>query len=140
MYIDSHCHLNHKRLSNIGSPADVVARAKEAGVEGMLTICCRIREELDEILAIAAANENVWCTVGTHPHDASKPAEQAISQEELVKLSQSHPKIVGIGESGLDYFYKNSEPADQQENFRKHIRACIRNPICPWSSTPTRRR
>jgi TatD DNase family protein len=125
MHIDSHCHLNHKRLSQLGTPSEVVARARAAGVEGMLTICCRIREEFDEILSIARASDNVWCTVGTHPHDAGKPDEKAISQDELVRLARSDAKIVGIGESGLDYFYMHSEVDDQQQNFRKHIRACI---------------
>ncbi len=125
MYVDSHCHLNHKRLLQLGSSSEVIERAKDAGVDGMLTICCRIAEEFDDILTIARANDNVWCTIGTHPHDAGKPAEQAITQDDLVRMARSDAKIVGIGESGLDYFYKNSEPDDQKTNFRKHIRACI---------------
>jgi len=125
MWIDSHCHLSHNRLLNIGPPEQVVATAREAGVEGMLTICCRIADEFPAVLATAKAHDNVWCTVGTHPHDASKPDEQAISLEQLCALATSDPKIVGIGESGLDYYYKNSEPTDQQESLRKHIRACI---------------
>lgn len=125
MLIDSHCHLNHKRLLNAGGPADIVARAQAAGVGGMMTICCRIAEEWDEILSLTRSHDNVWCTVGTHPHDAGKDAEKSISQARLVELARSDPKIVGIGESGLDYFYKHSTPEDQQESFRKHIRACI---------------
>jgi TatD DNase family protein len=66
----------------------------------------------------------VWCTVGTHPHDAGNADERAITQDALVALTKD-PKVVGIGETGLDYFYKNASPADQAENFRKHIRACI---------------
>jgi len=124
-YIDSHCHLNHKRLSNIGSPSDIVARANAVGVDGMLTICCRINDEFPEVLGVAQAHKNVWCTIGTHPHEASDAAEKAITQDQLVKLASSDPKIIGIGESGLDYFYKNSDVADQQKSFRKHIRACI---------------
>ncbi|HEY8190424.1 MAG TPA: TatD family hydrolase [Micavibrio sp.] len=125
MYIDSHCHLNHKRLLNIGPPADIVSRANAAEVRGMLTICCRISDEFPDVLAVARAHENVWCTIGTHPHDAGDPAERMISQDELAALARSDEKIIGIGESGLDYFYKNSEPKDQQESFRRHIRACI---------------
>jgi TatD DNase family protein len=125
MWIDSHCHLNHKRLAGLGEPEAIVGNAVAAGVDGMLTICCRIREELDTLLGIANKFDNVWCTVGTHPHDAGKPAEKEISFDELVKMARSDKKIVGIGESGLDYFYKNSTPEDQAESFRKHIRACI---------------
>lgn len=125
MLIDSHCHLNHKRLLNAGGPEAVIARAGAAGIGGMLTICCRIAEEFDDILALARDHENVWCTVGTHPHDAGKETEKTIAQADLVRLALSDPNIIGIGESGLDYFYKNSTPEDQQDSFRKHIRACI---------------
>jgi TatD DNase family protein len=125
MFIDSHCHLNHKRLQPLGGADEVVARARAAGVDGMLTICCRIREEFEGILAIARRHDNVWCTVGTHPHDAGKPEEKAISLHDLIALATSDPKVVGIGESGLDYFYKQAEPDDQRANFRKHIQACI---------------
>jgi len=72
MYIDSHCHLNHNRLLNLGGPTSLVDEANSAGVEGMLTISCRIHEEYDEILKIAQEHRNVWCTVGTHPHVLSK--------------------------------------------------------------------
>ncbi len=125
MYIDSHCHLKHNRLLNLGGPVDVVKNAADAGVDGMLTICCRVSDEFPEVLATARQFENVWCTVGTHPHDASNEAEKAVTQEELVRLAQSDPKIVGIGETGLDYFYKHSTPEDQHENFRKHLRVCV---------------
>ncbi len=125
MWIDSHCHLNHPKLADLGPPETVVRNAQENGVEGMLTICCRIADEFPDVLATAQKFDNVWCTVGTHPHDAGKPGEMAVTQDQIVALTQSDPKIVGIGESGLDYFYKNSSPEDQQESFRKHIRACI---------------
>lgn len=125
MLIDSHCHLNNKKLSGFGTPSDVVARANAAGVAGMVTICCRIASEFPEILNIARTHKNVWCTIGTHPHDAGVPEELAITQDDLVRQAQSDPKIVGIGESGLDYFYKHSTPEDQAVSFRKHIRACI---------------
>jgi TatD DNase family protein len=125
MYIDSHCHLNHDRLLNIGGPDEVVARANAVGVEGMVSISCRISDEFPEILKLVQGRKGVWCTIGTHPHEASDPAEKAITQDELVRLAKSDAKIVGIGESGLDYFYKHSTIEDQQEQFRKHIRACI---------------
>jgi TatD DNase family protein len=125
MWIDSHCHLNHKRLAGLGGPEEMVAKANAAGVQGMLTICCRIKEELGTLIDIARRHDSVWCTVGTHPHDAGKETEKSIDLNELIALTQLDRKIIGIGESGLDYFYKNSEPEDQQESFRKHIRACI---------------
>lgn len=125
MFIDSHCHLNHNRLKNIGEVRDVIAAANENNVMGMLTICCRMHEETDTLISIVENNKNVWCTIGTHPHDASDEAEKAYSEDDIIKLAQSHDKIVGIGESGLDYFYKNAEVPDQKESFRKHIRACI---------------
>jgi TatD DNase family protein len=125
MYIDSHCHLTHKRLQQIGSQEQIVQNAVDKGVEGMLTICCNITEEFDEILSTAQKFPNVWASVGTHPHDASKDEEKAITQQQLVDMANSDPSIVAIGESGLDYFYKNSSVEDQHEAFRKHIRACI---------------
>ena len=125
MWIDSHCHLNHAKLAEIGTPDEIVKNANDAGIEGMLTICCRIADEFPEVLATAKKFQNVWCTAGTHPHDASKPGELAITQDQIVKLTKLDPKIVGIGETGLDYFYKHSTVEDQQTSFRKHIRACI---------------
>ena len=125
MYIDSHCHLNHEKLLPLGGTEQVVKNAKLAGVGGMLSICCRISDEFPQIVEMVGPLENVWCTIATHPHDASEPAEKAVSYETLVKLAQSNPKIVGIGESGLDYFYKLADVTDQQESFRKHIRACL---------------
>ncbi len=125
MYVDSHCHLIHKRLLNIGGPKQVVENAGDAGIEAMLTICCDIEHEFPEVLAVAREFDNVWCTIGTHPHDAGVEEEKAYSLEKLVELATSDPNIVGIGESGLDYFYKNSPVEDQKESFRKHIRACV---------------
>ena len=125
MLIDSHCHLNHDRLESIGGTETVVRNAHESGVGGMVTICCRISDEFPEVLDVARQYDHVWCTIGTHPHEASDAAEKSITQKNLVELAQSDSKIIGIGESGLDYFYKHSTVEDQQESFRKHIRACI---------------
>ena len=125
MWIDSHCHLNHPKIKDTGTPESLVETARAAGVDGMLTICCRIADEFPEILSIAQSLPSVWCTIGTHPHEASKEAERAISEEALIKLALSDPKIVGIGETGLDYYYNYSTPEDQAASFRKHIRACI---------------
>lgn len=125
MWIDSHCHLNHSKFTDLGPPEQLVKNAHASGVEGMLTICCRISDEFPEVLSTAKKFDKVWCTIGTHPHDAGKSGEMAITQDQLVKMSLSDPKIVGIGETGLDYYYKNSTPEDQAVSFRKHIRACI---------------
>lgn len=125
MWIDSHCHLNHERITDHGTPEELVARAKTVGVDGMVNICCRIVSEFPTILKTAQELENVWCSIGTHPHDAGKPEEQAVTQDELVRLANSDPKIIGIGESGLDYYYNYASPEDQAASFRKHIRVCI---------------
>ena len=124
MWIDSHCHLNHERFEG----ADPHALADEAlgqGVDAMVTICCHIADEFPQILEIARTHPNVWCSIGTHPHDAGKPAEQAITLDNLIELANSDPNIVGIGESGLDFYYDYSPRDVQEESFRKHIRACI---------------
>lgn len=125
MWIDSHCHLTHERIEGEGSPSDLVRHARKNGVDGMVTISCQITGDFKDQLSAAKANQNVWCSVGTHPHDAGLDAEQNITQQELVDLARSDPKIIGIGESGLDYFYDNA-PRDKQDlSFRKHIRACL---------------
>lgn len=125
MWIDSHCHLDHNRFLNHGGPEAIVANAKEQGIEGMLSINCEIVSEFDALLETVSPMKNVWCSIGTHPHDSGLDAEKSVTQETLCEKALSHEKIIGIGESGLDYFYKNSPVEDQQESFRKHIRACI---------------
>lgn len=124
MWIDSHCHIDHGKIRKLGAPGEIVTRARAAGVAGLLNICCRISDEFPEVLAQARAHEDVWCTIGTHPHEAGDPAEKAVTFERLVDLACSDPKIVGIGETGLDYFYGHSTPEDQRESFRRHLRAC----------------
>ena len=123
MWIDSHCHLNHERIKEAGTPSELIARAKEAGVDGMQTICCRIAEEFDELIGIANVHENVWCSVGTHPHDAGEEAEKALSVEDIIERVTKNEKCIGIGESGLDYFYDNAPREDQKASFIKHIHA-----------------
>lgn len=125
MWIDSHCHLNHDRLQPLGGATQLVANANAAGIDGMVSINCQIAEEFSGLLDLVTPLKNVWCTIGTHPHDASVEAEKAITLEELIRLATSSPKVVGIGESGLDYFYKNSIVEDQHVSFRKHIQACL---------------
>jgi TatD DNase family protein len=117
MLIDSHCHLDFEVLAN--DRAGVLARAAEAGVSGMVTISTFV-EKFAEIAAIAEAHDNVWCSVGTHPHNADQ--ELHIQTADLVRLA-AHPKCVAIGEAGLDYFYDNAPREAQAEGFRRHIAA-----------------
>lgn len=126
MWIDSHCHLNHDKVAAGDDPAALVARAKAAGVDGLVNICCEVIAEFPTILSTARQFENVWCTVGTHPHDSGVEAEINVSLEQLIEVAQSDEKIIGIGESGLDYYYNYSPVDIQQASFRKHIQACIR--------------
>lgn len=125
MWIDSHCHLTHERIRDFAAAEELVQSAKAAGVAGMLTISCQITGDFKDQLATARAHQNVWCSIGTHPHDAGLEADKAITQAQLVELALSDPKIIAIGESGLDYHYNYASPEDQEISFRKHIRACL---------------
>lgn len=124
MWIDSHCHLTHEYIEKAGTPDDIVARAQENGVDGMLTINCRIKDEFNDLLSVARRFDDVWCSVGTHPHDAGIEAEQKVDLSEICEIS-SDPNVIGIGESGLDYYYDNSPRDLQEKSFRKHIQACL---------------
>ena len=115
--VDSHCHLDYPGL--IDDLAGVLQRAEQAGVKLMLSIGTRIKE-FDRVLALAEAHENVWCTVGIHPHNAA--AEPDVTATDLIRLS-GHPKVVGIGEAGLDYHYDHSPRDVQARSFRIHIAA-----------------
>lgn len=117
MLIDSHCHLDFEALS--ADLDGVLARAHAAGVTGMVTISTWV-DKFDTYAAIADAHDNVWCTVGTHPHNADQ--ELHIQTDDLVRLS-AHPKCVGIGEAGLDYFYDNAPRGAQATGLRRHIAA-----------------
>ena len=124
MWIDSHCHLNHDRFEG-RVPSDIVMSAKNNGVDGMVNISCQITGDFPRVLNTAQKHDNVWCTVGTHPHDAGLEGDKDVSQADLIQLAGSDPKIIAIGETGLDYYYKNATLEDQEHSFRKHIRACI---------------
>ncbi len=117
MLIDSHCHLDFPELA--ADRAGVLERARAAGIDGMVTISTRVKR-FDEIIAIAEAHPQVWCSVGTHPHNADE--ELDIFAEDLIRLS-AHPKCVAIGEAGLDYFYDNAPKEAQAEGLRRHIAA-----------------
>ena len=117
MLVDHHCHLDFEQLA--ADREGLLARAKAAGVGIMVTISTRVRQ-LPTLLDICAAHDNIYCSVGTHPHNADE--ERGIPADELVRLAE-HPKVVAIGEAGLDYFYKKGSPEAQAEGFRAHIEA-----------------
>jgi TatD DNase family protein len=114
--IDSHCHLDFPELA--ADRAGVLKRAKANGVERMVTISTRVRR-FDEIRAIAEEHAEVWCSVGTHPHNAHEEPE--VTTADLVALA-AHPRCVAIGEAGLDYHYPGDYAA-QATGFRRHIAA-----------------
>ena len=115
--IDSHCHLDFPDFAE--EREAIVQRALDAGVKRMVTISTRVRK-FDGILAIAEAHDPVYCSVGTHPHNAHE--EQDVTAADLVALA-AHPKCVAIGEAGLDYFYDKSPRDEQARSFRAHIAA-----------------
>ncbi len=119
--VDSHCHLDFPDFE--AERAAVVARAVAAGVGHMVTISTRVRR-FAQVRAIAEEFDNVFCSVGTHPHNAAE--EMDVTADELVRLS-AHPKVVAIGEAGLDYHYDKSPRDAQMAGFRTHIDAARRS-------------
>lgn len=117
MFIDSHCHLNYKGL--VEDQAAVLAGARAAGVSGMLNISTREREWAD-VIGLAEREDDVWASVGIHPHEAD--AHVDIDTGKLVDQA-GHPRVIGVGETGLDYYYDHSDRAQQQRSFRAHIGA-----------------
>lgn len=117
MFVDSHCHLDFKDFD--ADRQEVLARARAAKVAMMLTISTKITEAA-EIIALAEAHEELACSIGIHPHEAG--AQPQTSAAQLVELAR-HPKVIGIGETGLDYYYEHSPREAQQKNFRAHIEA-----------------
>jgi TatD DNase family protein len=117
MLVDSHCHLDFPDFAD--DLDGIVARAEAAGIGRIVTISTRVRR-IDALLAITQRFPNVYCSVGTHPHQADE--EDGISTDELIALTQ-RPKVVALGEAGLDNFYKNGSPEAQERGFRAHIAA-----------------
>lgn len=117
MLVDSHCHLD---FPDFADDLDaIVARAEAAGVGRIVTISTRVKR-LAVLLAIAERYPNVYCSVGTHPHNADE--EHGIPAEKLIELTK-HPKVVALGEAGLDYFYQHGSREAQERGFRAHIAA-----------------
>jgi TatD DNase family protein len=115
---DSHCHLNYKGLAE--EQQAVLQRARDTGVTAMLNIATR-ESEWDAVLDTAEREADVWATVGIHPHEADQHPH--VDTAKLVKRAR-HPRVVGIGESGLDYYYDHSDRERQQASFRAHLAAC----------------
>jgi len=119
MLVDSHCHLDY--LARDGYDLEeVVGRAHRADVGTLVTICTKLSQFEDQILPIAERFDNVWCSVGVHPHEAE--SETDVTFDRLVAYAK-HPKVVAIGETGLDYFYEHSPREAQKTAFRTHIAA-----------------
>lgn len=119
--VDSHCHLDFEGMEE--NLPGVLERARAAGVDRLVSISSRVRR-FDNLLRIANENDNVFCTVGTHPHNAHE--ELDVTSDDLVRLAEAAPKCVGIGEVGLDYHYDLSPRAAQAQGFRTHIDAARR--------------
>ncbi len=115
MLVDSHCHLNYKGLAE--RQGEVLAAARAAGVQGFLNISTR-QSEWQAVIATAEREADVWATVGIHPHEADGHADLG---EAALLAAAEHPRVIGIGETGLDYYYDKSDRAVQQALFRTHI-------------------
>jgi len=118
MLADSHCHLNYDGLSERQS--EILSNARAAGVTAMLNIATRERE-WDAVIATSEREPDVWATIGIHPHEAD--AHPHVDTARLVARAR-HPRVVGLGESGLDYHYDYSDRERQRLSFRAHIAAC----------------
>jgi TatD DNase family protein len=117
MLVDSHCHLDY--LEQDEDLGEVVARARRAGVGTLLTICTKL-SEFETVRAITERFEGVFCSVGVHPHEAAEEGVRDAGR--LIELAD-HPKVVGLGETGLDFYYEHSPRAAQETSFRAHIAA-----------------
>ena len=117
MLVDSHCHLDFPDFAD--DLDGIVARAEAAGIGRIVTISTRVRR-IDALLAITSKYDHVYCSVGTHPHQADE--EDGIPTDELIALT-NHPKVVALGEAGLDYFYEHGSREAQERGFRAHIAA-----------------
>ena len=115
MLVDSHCHLNYEGL--VEEQAAVLARARAAGVGAFLNISTRQRE-WDEVVATAEREPDVWASIGIHPHEADQHAD--LGEGALLEAAE-HPRVIAIGESGLDYYYDRSDRTVQRDLFRTHI-------------------
>ena len=117
--IDSHCHLDHEPL--ISDLSNVIKRSKEVGIEKLLTISTSF-ESFSKIKEIVKKDEIIYGTVGIHPHETN---DNIITSNMIVKCIKDNSKIIGIGETGLDFYYNNSDKKKQIDSFKEHIKASI---------------
>jgi TatD DNase family protein len=118
MLVDSHCHLNYKGMTEL--QAVLLERARASGVTAMLNISTRA-SEWDDVTATAHREADVWASIGIHPHEADAHAD--IDTARLVERAERDPRVVGIGETGLDYYYDHSDRDQQRRSFIAHIAA-----------------
>ena len=118
--IDSHCHLDHEQLNS--DLSNVIKRSKDVGIEKLLTISTSF-ESFKKIKDIITKDEIIFGTIGIHPHETDN---NEISVDEIVKNFDENSKIIGIGETGLDFYYNNSDKEKQIKSFKKHIEASIK--------------
>ena len=117
--IDSHCHLDHEPL--ISDLSNVIKRSKDVGIKKLLTISTS-HESFNRILKIINEDEIIYGTIGIHPHET---IDNKITSDYIIKSFKETPKIIGIGETGLDFFYNNSDKDNQINSFKTHIEAAI---------------
>ena len=115
MFVDSHCHLNYKGL--VEQQSDVLNRARQSGVSAMLNISTR-ESEWDEVIGLAEQETDVWASVGIHPHEAD--GHTGVDAAKLIERA-ANPRVIAIGETGLDYYYDKSDREQQRTSFREHI-------------------
>ena len=118
--IDSHCHLDHEPLKS--DLSNIIKRSKDVGIEKLLTISTSV-ESFQKIKNIINEDEIIFGTIGIHPHETEN---NEISIDYIVKNFEENPKIIGIGETGLDFYYNNSDKEKQIKSFKKHIEASIK--------------
>tara|TARA_Y100000389_G_scaffold193663_1_gene222677 strand:- start:56 stop:817 length:762 start_codon:yes stop_codon:yes gene_type:complete len=121
--IDSHCHLDHEPL--LSDLSNVIKRSKDVGIEKLLTISTSIKS-FERIKKIIKIDKMIYGTIGIHPHESR---DNQITTDFIVQNLNNNPKIIGIGETGLDFFYNNSEKDKQISSFKQHIEAAIKTNV-----------
>ena len=117
--IDSHCHLDHQPLQE--NLSDVISRSKEIGITKLLTICTTL-DSFEKIKSIVQKDQMIYGTYGIHPHETGN---NQVDKQTIIKCVNENVKIIGIGETGLDFFYNHSDKARQIDSFKAHIEASI---------------